>query len=670
MCWTLARLMLSAGACWISFAPCAALLAPPDLPAYNARLEDTRVAAIFATINHIDVVNSAERWPERELLRRLLQHRTVRWYNTTPSTRCSVSDEDNMAADAEDDAGSSECYALEGRSDSRLHWEENRTGGYIIYGDLTELTHYACLFEPTGTYLLLANTGDTQSPFERTWLLQLLRRIWFRRGVYRVYVQSTDALYAYDPFRVPENTPEYGALVELGYGEALPRGPPNDFAGYPVRIEVFRSVYSNPVEDGPKTAPLAYTGVDVTARNVFCQALNASVLDVPADRDLFGDRQPNGSFTGALGRLIRRDVDIVFTGFFVKDYSTRAIDFTAGLYSDAVCCLVRKARRIPEALLPLYIFPGDIWALLGLLGLLCACVWCALRWFVAGQVRSTRFWSRQHRLAVLFNLPRRLRHASHRRLMLQLYIDAFMLLVSAPYLRFTRSGVERLFLTGLLMVSLIFVSLYQSGLSSVFFNPLYYPDIRTLQQLEETGMEIPVKYRGFIDDVFAVNYSRLMDSLRGRMRHLQVKESMLARVARLGNIATVTRKTTLALDNAIYLTTRQLHMVPECPRTYMLAYVTPHRSVFGERFNKILLRMVGGGLVDHWIDEARYEWTLRNWRVVQEMLESNFKILTVLDMQFAFYVLAIGLSLSVGAIGVELVRFRRAHKGGKAHIIS
>uniref|UniRef100_A0A182N1E0 DNA polymerase subunit gamma-1 n=1 Tax=Anopheles dirus TaxID=7168 RepID=A0A182N1E0_9DIPT len=649
------------------------LLTLPERRAYSFQLDDQpRIGAIFATINHIDVVNGVTDAladePDRAWLEQLLQRRTVRWYDAAPSALCSLADSDD-AHDTESAGDETDCYTLDRHTDRlarlQLHWDENRTGGYIIYGNLTELPRYACLFDPTGTYLLLADAVDTESPFVRTWLAQLLRRIWYRRGVYRVFVRLRDALYGYDPFR-HAGTGEYGALVELAHGEPPPIVPPADFAGYPVRIEVFRSVYSNPVEGGSKAAPVEYTGADVTARDVFCQALNATVIHVPADRDLFGDRQPNGSFTGALGRLTRREVDIVFTGFFVKEYYTREVDFTAGLYSDAVCCLVRKARRIPEALLPLYIFPGDIWALLGLLGLLCACVWCALRWCVAGRVRGAgRLWSRRHRLAVLFNLPRRLRHAGPPRLLAQLYVDAFVLLVSAPYQRFTRSGVERLFLTGLLLVSLIFVSLYQSGLAAVFVNPLYYPDVGTLQQLAATGMEIPVKYRGFIDDVFAVNYSRLMDTLRGRMRHLPVKESMLARVARLGNVATVTRRTTLALDNAVYMATRQLHMVPECPRTYTLAYVTPRRSALGERFNKVLLRMVGGGLLDHWIDETRYGWTLRNRRVVQSMLESNFKVLTVLDMQFAFYMLAIGLTLSVAAIGVELVRFRRTHTAGE-----
>ncbi|XP_052899798.1 uncharacterized protein LOC128306358 isoform X2 [Anopheles moucheti] len=617
------------------------------------------VAQIFATINHIDIVNSSTGMDERDrhLLQQILQHRTVRWFNTPPAMLC-----------GQDFGYDTECYAAKMRPSPFPHHQPQdaplQREGYIIYGDLSQANSYDCLFDPTGTYLLVHDPSRSSSArVERVQLLTTLQRIWTERGSHRVYVWMLDTLYGYDPFQPLGAESTYGALVELGAGDTLPTIPPNNFAGYPLRIEVFRSVYSNPVVDATKPGPTAYTGVDVTARDVFCRVLNATVVHVPADKDLFGDRLPNGSFSGALGRLVRREVDIVFTGFFIKDYATRDIDFTAGLYSDAVCCLVKKASRIPEALLPLYIFPGDIWALLCLLGLCCSCVWCVLRWCVrvVQPAAAASLWSRRHRLAVLFNHSRTIRLAGPGRQTLQLYIDTFILLVSAPYQRFTRSGVERLFLSGLLLVSLVFVSLYQSGLAAVFVNPVYYPDIGTLQQLDASGMRIPVKYRGFIDDVFAVNYSRLMDSLRARMQHLPVKESMLTRVARLGTIATVTRKTTLALDNAIYMTTRQLHMIPECPRTYNLAYVMPHRSVFGEQFNKVLLRMVGGGLIEHWIDEARYGWTLKDWHLVQGMMESSFKVLTVLDMQFAFYVLLIGLSLSVGTIGAEVVHFRRTH---------
>ncbi|XP_050076371.1 uncharacterized protein LOC126563731 [Anopheles maculipalpis] len=626
----------------------------------NEQIMSDHIANVFATINHVDIVSSSD---YRDVVQNVPQDRTVRWLDAPPTALCSnvpqaVSQDDPECVGDEDEA--------ERRSENftyyQQQWDQNSGGGYIIYDELSEIGKYECLFGPAGTYLLVDDPSRSTAPIERVQMEHTLQQIWTTRGTFRVYVWVQDTLFGYDPFQLSDMTiSSYGVLVEISADSILPTVPPNDFAGYPVRVEVFRSVYSNPVAGSSKSGTITYTGADVTARDVFCRMLNATVIQVPADKDLFGDRLPNGSFSGAIGRLVRREVDIVFTGFFIKDYTTREIDFTAGLYSDAVCCLVKKASRIPEALLPLYIFPGDIWALLCVLGLCCACVWCVLRWCVR-QLQPVSLWSRRHRLAVLFNLSRSIRLAGVVRQTLQLYIDTFILLVSAPYQRFTRSGVERMFLTGLLLVSLIFVSLYQSGLAAVFVNPLYYPDIGTLQQLDESGMAIPVKYRGFIDDVFAVNYSRLMDSLRARMQHLPLKESMLARVARLGNIATVTRKTTLALDNAIYMTTRQLHMIPECPRTYNLAYVMPHRSVFGEQFNKVLLRMIGGGLVDHWIDEARYGWTLKDWRVVQGMMESSFKVLTVQDMQFAFYVLMIGLTVSAGVIGAEVMHYRRAHQ--------
>uniref|UniRef100_A0A182J7B5 Ionotropic glutamate receptor L-glutamate and glycine-binding domain-containing protein n=1 Tax=Anopheles atroparvus TaxID=41427 RepID=A0A182J7B5_ANOAO len=621
---------------------------------------DERVDAIFAPVDRIDVVNG-----ENAAAAPLLRRRTVRWYSAGPDTLC---------ADARPTVDA--CRPEGDRFERfRLHWAANAHGGYIIFGSEFELTAllagYGCLFDPAGTYLFVGHSPLPQP--DRLPLLALLRQIWSERGVYRVFVRLRGGeIVTYDPFQpplAPSSAPEYGALVSLAVGDPLPSVPADDFRGYPLRVEMFRSVYTNPVASETAPAGTGYTGADVTARDAFQQALNVTVVHVPADKDLFGYRQPNGSFSGALGRLVRREVDIVFTGFFVKDYFTRDVEFTASVYSDAVCCLVRKASRIPEALLPLFIFPADIWALLALLGPLCALVWGALRLSVRRLYRHRSWppWMRHRRLAVLFNLSRGVQRASTGRRAAQLLIDAFLLLLSAPYQRFTRSGVERLFLAGLLLVSLVFVSLYQSGLAAVFVNPLHYPDIGTLQQLEATGMAIPVKYRGFLDDVFPVNYSRLMDALRARMQYLRVPESMLARVARLGTIATVTRRSTLALDNAIYIATRQLHLVPECPRTYNLAYVTPRRSALAERFNRVLLRLVGGGLLEHWIDAARHEWTLRDRPVVQRMGQSDFKVLTVLDMQFALYVLAIGLALSALTLGLELLRHRRSRPPPREH---
>ncbi|XP_052873208.1 uncharacterized protein LOC128278515 [Anopheles cruzii] len=649
--------------CGVVVITCTALVPeqPSAWPRWSPEL-GKQLELVFAAVDRIDVVNSNPDATNDPALGALLRYKTVRWYTADP-----------MPSECTDGA----TLLGDERLQERMQWLWNDGGGYLIYGDLSALLgEYVCLFDPGATYLLTSQNRHLADGIERPQLLCALRLIWAKRGAFRVFVHQDGAILTYNPFvqsRANDGdgasadgcVSNFGALVEVSASEPLPHVPWNDFHGYPVKIEVFRSVYSNPV----KGSTDSYRGADITARDVFQHHLNVTVIHVPADSDLFGDRLPNGTFTGAIGRVVRHQTDIVFTGFFIKDYLARDLAFTASLYSDAVCCLVRKASRIPEYLLPLFIFPADIWAMLCLLGVFCSLTWIALRATVRRSLpaHERRFWSRRYRFAVLFNLPRTLRDASRRRQALQLVIDTFILLVSAPYRRFTRAGTERLFLTGLLLVSLIFVSLYQSGLAAVFVHPLYRRDIGSLAQLDDSGMAIPVKYRGFIDDVFPVNYSRLMDSLRGRMVHLQVQESMLTRVARLGNIATVTRKTSLALDNAVYMTTRQLHMIPECPRTYNLAYVMHRQSVFGECFNRVLLRMVGGGLVSHWIDQMRYEWTLHNRRVVQNMMVSDFKVLTVLDMQFAFYVLAIGLSIAVGVIAGEVLYCRALQREHHLH---
>lgn len=148
-----------------------------------------------------------------------------------------------------------------------------------------------------------------------------------------------------------------------------------------------------------------------------------------------------------------------------------------------------------------------------------------------------------------------------------------------------------------------------------------------------------------------------MESLRNKMTFEPGDEPTLARVSRLGNIATVTRKTTLSLDNAIYLATNQLHMIPECPRTYNLAYVVPRHSVLLERINGVLLQMLNAGLINHWIAEMNYNVTLRNLEQVRKIHNGRYKVLTVVDMEFSMYLLAIGLSVSLGVFLTEQVHY-------------
>ncbi|XP_055522490.1 uncharacterized protein LOC129716681 [Wyeomyia smithii] len=531
-------------------------------------------------------------------------------------------------------------------------WVQNHHGGYVLFTDLHSLeTLIRCMLDPTGTYLILLDSKGV----EFTELERLLKSIWRREGVLRFFVLTAERMLVFNPFLIRNST--YGSVVEVNSASAIPQVPERNFNRYPLRIDIFKSTYSDTIA-GKTGAKFDLSGPDVVLSWVFVKKFNFTPIRLPPDKDNFGVRLPNGSYNGAIGRLLRRESDVCFVGFFVKDYFTRDIEFTTGVYADEMCCLVKKASRVPEYLLPITIFPADLWSLLVVAGLVCTVMWIALRAGIQATMKDHSRWSQKYRFAYLFNLSDEIRDAPLYRKLIQICIDSYLLLLSATYLRFTRSGIERLFLFGILMVSLVIVSLFQSGLASVFVNPVYYKDINSLQQLDQAGLRIPVKYKGFMDDVFPANYSVMMESLRNKMELRIMNETLLSYVARVGKVATVTRKTTLSLDNAIFLTTKQLYMIPECPRTYSLAYVVSRHSVLLDRINDFLLRLLDGGLINHWISVMNFNVTLQQREKVRNFEEPGLKVLTVLDLQFPFYMLVIGLGISAVAFVAELMYLR------------
>ncbi|XP_062539170.1 uncharacterized protein LOC134207471 [Armigeres subalbatus] len=535
-------------------------------------------------------------------------------------------------------------------------WDQNHNDGYVVFssGDTFETT-LKCLMDPRGTYLV---SLDDEADFGVGRMFNLMNSLWLHSGSYRLFFMKDEQIYTFDPFAI--NGTGYGALIAVKEAQDIPEIPESNFNGYPLRIDIFRSTYSEPAAQSANATKTVFEGADVEVSRVFAEVLNFTAKYMPPDKDNFGVQLPNGSFNGVIGRLTRHESDITFVGYFIKDYFSRDIEFTNGIYTDELCCIVRKASRIPEYLLPITIFPADLWALLFLMGIVCSIVWIILRAVIQLSVPSRTGWVQKRRFAYLFNLSNEIKNAPLYRKMVQICVDTYLLLLSAPYMRFTRSGIERLMLFGIMMVSLVFVSMFQSSLSSVFLNPVYYKDIDSLQGLDESGITIPVKYKGYMDDVFPANYSPTMDSLRNKMVLDGGKESMLAKVARLGTITTITRKTTLSLDNAVYISTKQLFMIPECPRSYNLAYVVPRHSVLLEKVNIVLSWMLNGGLINHWINVMNFNVSIKDWEQIRQTEASNFKVLTLIDMQFPFYLLVIGLILSTVVFIGELMHFRFA----------
>lgn len=328
-----------------------------------------------------------------------------------------------------------------------------------------------------------------------------------------------------------------------------------------------------------------------------------------------------------------------------QDYESRSAEFTYPLYTDELCVVVKKASKVPTELLPLVIFDEILWLSLFIAGFTIGTVWSVLRHGNSQLIDAARH--QQY-----YNLSPWLSQQSKSRKVAQIFIDTFLLLLSIPFRRFPRIQTERLMLASICLSSMIFVSMYQSKLSTVFVKPIYFKDITTLEQLDKSGQQILVKYAGFLDDVFPNDSTPTYKSLRGKMKLSSSDKGSMELVIDGSQTATITRKTTTKHDNSIYFIRNQLHLIDrECPKKYFVAYMMPFNSPFARRLNEILQDIERFGFIDKWINDFDYESSLENIKNLS--FESTQKVLSLDDLKFPFIALGCGTSIGFLTFFVE-----------------
>lgn len=359
-----------------------------------------------------------------------------------------------------------------------------------------------------------------------------------------------------------------------------------------------------------------------------------------ADQDSFGYRLANGSFTGVLKRLINRESDIVVTGYFIKDYYSNQIDFTVAAYSDQLCCYVQKAGRIPPSVLPLVCFTPLMWFSFFICTVICGIVWMILRDLSARISKDVDKEIRKRRIIIM--------------------VETFGLMLSAPLNGFSKIKTQRVFILSICLLSLVFTALFQSSLATVFIQPIYYKDISDLRELDESGLPIIIKYQAMLDDLFPPNVSSYMDSLRNKLSLSSSKESLSKIIAEFGKISGSTRESQVYLENNYWYISNQLFLIPECPKTYNLAYVVPASSVFLSRFNAVLLRICEGGFIEKFTNDMKFNATMNTIRTQGTLTDQAvYKSFTIVDLQLPFYILLIGYVISGILFILERFKFKK-----------
>lgn len=388
-----------------------------------------------------------------------------------------------------------------------------------------------------------------------------------------VYSKGNDTFLTYFPFEESNTEKLRSVLVSYSYDQII-NSKLQNMNQHPLSLELFEATFSvlNISSNTPN-----FEGVDVSIGQTLAKKLNFSIQPISRDGHYFGNILPNGSFTGALGRVSRRETDIAITGFFIKDYGTRELEFSSPIYSDELCVVVRKAKKIHPAEIPLLIFDLKLW-----IATLCVMILSATFLVVLRKFNITHEKLRQR--SPLINVS----------------MDAIKGFLSVPLSKLPTITNERLFFSFLIITSVVIVSMFQSNLANFYIKPLYYKDIDTLEQLDSQINQIVVKHRAILDDAFPPNVSQTMTNLRVKLKANESIDPVqfmidLGHADSYKGLGGVTRRANTLIEEAVYFKTEQLHLVEECPRSYNLALILPKHSYLSEIVNDILLRIVSAG---------------------------------------------------------------------------
>jgi len=508
---------------------------------------------------------------------------------------------------------------------------------FYMFENVKEMQGILTSLVNTDGFYILALEKDT--PEDDAILMDFMANVWLEYGHSRVYyVQSrSERLLLYNPFKqgyeVVQDPKTYGRIYK-------------NLEGYPLRIYIFDSVYSSVIADDESNKVLAVNGADAKLARTVARQLNFTPEYVWPDDEYFGGRLADGSYSGGVGRAHRGEVDIIFAGFFIKDYLTTHIQFSAAVYMDELCLFVKKAQRIPQSILPLFAVHSDVWLCFLLVGLLGTLVWLLLRALNLGLgIERIPIGSRTTRISY-FEAARRI------------LIDTWVVWVRVNVGCFPPFHSERIFVASLCLVSVIFGALLESSLATVYIRPLYYRDPSTLKELDESGQPIYIKHPAFKDDLFYGHDSAVYRRLDAKMLLVaEGEERLIEMVSKRGGFAGVTRSASLELSDIRYVMTKKVHKIPECPKNYHIAYVLPRPSPYLEEVNRVVLRLVAAGIVGLWTAEAkeRAKWSIQRFPdYLAEMDVGRWKVLTMSDFQLAFYALTIGCLLSAAVCLAEI----------------
>jgi hypothetical protein len=471
--------------------------------------------------------------------------------------------------------------------------------------------------------------------------LSIFEYLWIKERLLNVLIITIDShfncennknnnsikIWMYNPFELNANNSR-GNIYNFEYGNAhfneYIEKRLRDVHGYPLDVSMFPQYPTAIPVRNAETNSTTYKGMDGQILSTMAQYFNFRFkIHSPYDNNTYGLVLQNGSILGSLADVVYGRTQISLNSRFIMWYGTDSIDFSIPVASDKLCIVAPKAKRILKWKNMLTCYEPVVWLLLFLVYFASVVCFHFLQKFRL-QNRSTGC------------LPA---------------FDVFQVFVLSPVSHPPKILMQRLLFASCLLFSLVMMNTFQGLLVTRITSPNYGADIHTLEQLDDSNLQILTGSSSTRDVLKNGGYvvSRKFKVFQG------TREEMIQHVLK-SDAAITERESSVRFLVAKYTLpdgTKLMHMVEECPAYYYLAYILSKHTPYLQAFNSFFRKVIESGLTEKWYWDPIDIKTKLSYTKSQ-LKQKTLKLFSLSDLQLAFYIFATGMLLSSLMFGVEL----------------
>lgn len=121
-------------------------------------------------------------------------------------------------------------------------------------------------------------------------LYEVLQNMWNKYNIFKNYLLTVEGVLIYDPFEYDINKFAYGRIIKYNGEQDLERMLFSNMRGYPLRVQIFKSVYARPKLNKVTGKVVRVDGVDGKVAEMLQERMNFTMDLQDPDPDYFGYR--------------------------------------------------------------------------------------------------------------------------------------------------------------------------------------------------------------------------------------------------------------------------------------------------------------------------------------------------------------------------------------------